>query len=220
MEGNGFIQIHVANAGAGTAVLRVDSERCRSGVFHVRSRDDAQHLALGAGEIVPHVLHAGIVPLVTGIIREDSFLTVVGFVTSRVASCSGGGVRDDGVERGSVQDRGHWKGIHGQRIDGFALSDAFGNDAGSGAVGQAHPIPDQVDNIFGFTAQHVGAHDLEIARCGGYPRVTLEREDGEVVHAGIEIRIGTDRHAVFPTANIGQGHRAGDGNAIDREEPK
>ena len=77
MVGGRFVEIHVTNAGAGTAVLGMRRKGARSGVFHVGGGDNAERFALGAGEVVPHVLHAGVIPFVGGVIREDSFLTIV-----------------------------------------------------------------------------------------------------------------------------------------------
>ena len=51
-------------------------ERAWGSVFHVSGGDDAESLALSTGEVVPHMLHTWVVPLVCGVVWEDAFLAV------------------------------------------------------------------------------------------------------------------------------------------------
>ena len=147
-----LVEVEVADTRACAAALGVAAEGSWCGVKHIRSRDDAERFALGACEEFADQLHAGVVTVVGGVIREDALLVVVSLVACGVAGGTGGAVRHNRVQRGGGYDTCHRELIHRERGVGFSEINPVFHDAGSCAVCITHAVADHDDDIFRLEA--------------------------------------------------------------------
>ena len=192
---NGLVEVLVANAGAGSAILGVNRPGGRGGVEDIGGRDDPERFAQRAGEVFAHVFGARIVEGIKGVVWEDALLIVVVFIAGRVAGGTGGGIGDDGVERGGLDQTGDRKRVHRERGKGLALADAIQDDTSGSAVGDAHAVADHDDDVFRFrTDRGTQVDDLKIP--GGDHGLAvgkLRSAHGESVDAGRKVAEGAER---------------------------
>src|SRR4030095_9384840 len=93
---------------------------------------------------------AGVIQRVRGAVRVNPEGIDRGLVTGRVGAHRVGRVRDDRVDaRGAYECHVRHR-VHGQSAAVLALGHALGQDAGRGAVGHAHAVTDEQNDVLGL----------------------------------------------------------------------
>ena len=86
---------------------------------------------------------------VGGVVGVDADLVVVGLVAGDVGRHPRGGIGDRGVQRRGHHQAGHPEGVHRQRRVGLAEGLAARDDPRRRAVGDAHAVADEQDDVPG-----------------------------------------------------------------------